>query len=482
MGLSIEVELLLGRFEASDGHDGTPPEWPPAPARVFAALVAGCEAEHSGALRWLEQQGPPTIYASEAVTARPHGRWLVTNPAAVSAAKSGSAQHPGRTNVVRARQRCWPADPRVVYTWPAAQPTATVLAELEDAARRVGYLGRPTSPALVRVTVEPPRPRPVQHRLDPAEPDSFDQQRLRTIYPSFFDSLCAAFAANTRVDPPVYDDYAPAREIGVADPEKRPSPWAHFLVFQLDADAYIPGERAVQLAAAFRAALLARIGEDIPPVVAGHDVPPPHCAFLALPHVGHPHADGHVLGIALAVPAADAGTIAAIRDGLSHPNDSALGITLRNVPGFAGTKLRFRRATRSSRVAWALRPERWCRPSRVWRTVLPAVLDRAPSRRVSVEDAVVLTIQQAGFPVPRNVAVSRAPWLAGDLALRPSQTKRTPNERTRPFRHLLIEFDQPVRGPLLLGAKRHFGLGLCAPTRLLDAADGDRSETEHGQD
>ena len=49
-------------------HQGTP-EWPPAPARVFQALVAGVAQGHvlaeepAAALQWLERLGPPLIAA-----------------------------------------------------------------------------------------------------------------------------------------------------------------------------------------------------------------------------------------------------------------------------------------------------------------------------------------------------------------------------------------------------------------------------------
>lgn len=33
----------------------------------------------------------------------------------------------------------------------------------------------------------------------------------------------------------------------------------------------------------------------------------------------------------------------------------------------------------------------------------------------------------------------------------------------RLYTHATIEFDQPIAGPLLIGAERYFGLGLCRP-------------------
>ena len=70
--ISLEVELLTGRYVATCFNDRSAPEWPPHPARLFSALVATAH-EHEEltnaartALQWLEQQGSPEIEASEA--------------------------------------------------------------------------------------------------------------------------------------------------------------------------------------------------------------------------------------------------------------------------------------------------------------------------------------------------------------------------------------------------------------------------------
>jgi CRISPR-associated protein Csb2 len=41
--------------------------------------------------------------------------------------------------------------------------------------------------------------------------------------------------------------------------------------------------------------------------------------------------------------------------------------------------------------------------------------------------------------------------------------RRKPEEQPRVAKHVTLEFDQEVRGPVLLGAGRFFGLGLCKP-------------------
>src|SRR6267378_4469422 len=65
--LTIEVELLGGRYAATEHNDRTRAEWPPHPARFFSALVAALhdkdpfDAQEREALLWLEQQPSPSL-------------------------------------------------------------------------------------------------------------------------------------------------------------------------------------------------------------------------------------------------------------------------------------------------------------------------------------------------------------------------------------------------------------------------------------
>ncbi len=68
---SLRLELLTGRYVASEYNNRDRPEWPPHPARVFSALVAayhesGASPHCRLALEWLEAQAPPKLHFSEA--------------------------------------------------------------------------------------------------------------------------------------------------------------------------------------------------------------------------------------------------------------------------------------------------------------------------------------------------------------------------------------------------------------------------------
>jgi CRISPR-associated protein Csb2 len=124
----------------------------------------------------------------------------------------------------------------------------------------------------------------------------------------------------------------------------------------------------------------------------------------------------------------------------------------------------------------ALDPTRWCRASTRFVTATPIALDKNPGNLRSNQDGTARkaaveaqqNISDACLRVvgvrPSSVEVSLAPLLLGAQHVRdflpwPGRPGRTPRVRV----HADIRFEAPVRGPLLLGAGRYFGLGLCMP-------------------
>jgi CRISPR-associated protein Csb2 len=119
---------------------------------------------------------------------------------------------------------------------------------------------------------------------------------------------------------------------------------------------------------------------------------------------------------------------------------------------------------------------RWSRASRRFITATPIALDKNPgnlrSNTGSTARKAVLeaqaNISNACYRVvgirPISVEVSLVPLLPGAQHVRafppwPGRPGRTPRVRV----HADIQFAEPVSGPLLLGAGRYFGLGLCLP-------------------
>ncbi len=68
---------------------------------------------------------------------------------------------------------------------------------------------------------------------------------------------------------------------------------------------------------------------------------------------------------------------------------------------------------------------------------------------------------RAGYPMPTRVHLSPD----GPAMTLPAARFRL-RRAGRLYAHATIEFDRPVRGPLLVGAERYFGLGLFLPVTL----------------
>ncbi|KKZ10628.1 MAG: hypothetical protein TH68_10095 [Candidatus Synechococcus spongiarum 142] len=102
----------------------------------------------------------------------------------------------------------------------------------------------------------------------------------------------------------------------------------------------------------------------------------------------------------------------------------------------------------------------------------PIVLDRHLKRKddAEIRELVASACENAGLPRPnperirvgKHSAVDGTPP-ARPLAGEPSwlQWKLPPLLKTRWLTHATIDFEQQVEGPVLLGAGRFTGLGLC---------------------
>jgi CRISPR-associated protein Csb2 len=128
MMLVITARFLLGSIRAASVDDSTltgspSPEWPPTPARVFQALVAGGGtgpgSECVGGVLGLELlEGCPTIFANEmdAVAISPRqGRYVVVD----GTHRAGTVMnYPARqAQLVREGARMAPREPVVAYVW-----------------------------------------------------------------------------------------------------------------------------------------------------------------------------------------------------------------------------------------------------------------------------------------------------------------------------------------------------------------------------
>jgi CRISPR-associated protein Csb2 len=435
--------------------------------RLFSALVSVAEEGRDDALlRTLEAAQAPEIHASEALLPPRRAAFVPTNEVQKDAKHATLV---ARTNSEREWARAVPRSPRIWYRWPGLALAADARAQLENLCRRVPYLGRSTSPALVELVEEEPADcgRWVPIGPDRARRGLEQVTTVRAPFPGALDALRAAWRAKYREGGAGYPweigvgiDYGVERP-GLEEPTIAAGPYSALVTLSLEGH-HLDGRHAARVAAAFRQALLSRAERHISTLHGHHDGDVVQCAALPLLFVDHERADGHLLGIGLAIPDLPRDELGVVSRALP-----AAGEVMEVTAGPLGV-LRLRRLTPldASRSSWGLQPERWTQPARSWATAVPVVFDRYLKRGTDIEAEVRRAVANSRLPDPEAVLVSRYPLLRGAPSLAPTDTvRRAGDTAVRPYRHVALKFRERVRGPVVVGSMRHYGLGLFAPLR-----------------
>lgn len=227
----------------------------------------------------------------------------------------------------------------------------------------------------------------------------------------------------------------------------------------------------LRLTGALRGALLKHCVIQPPPEwLAGHapDGHPsrmPHLALMPMPFVGSQHADGGIMGVALALPLGLDGREAAdFLDPFLY-DENNLSIPRRLFDG-EWLECQVEQETRE-RPPLALRPERWTRKSRIWASVTPVVLDRhhdGKDRWQRAAEDVKTACERIGLPRPDEVMLHPVSLVEGVSHAREfPRMNRKSDGGARSHSHAVLIFGQPVTGPVLVGAGRFRGYGLCLP-------------------
>lgn len=461
--LVISVELLHGTFRGDpDGTANTGRlsrgEWPPSPARLFAALVAAdgtrqaCRVTDGAELAWFERLPAPAIHAD----GRPshqllESRYVVRHKG--NAEKGTHQEYVGRLGAVhRAGARVAPRDPRVVYSWRVESPPEDILDALRRRAARVGYLGASDSPVRLRVAT----------RLAAASSDSFTADERGDlvinvpapghlqVLDRMYDEWCARGASVSRLQFPALGQGVPYRSPGSAEPVDRGE-----VVVWLRLGDPVSGRRLSTVTALFKEAVLAqhqRIFGEPPAMLHGHGFSTSGyeiARYLALPDVGYRWSRGRIHGLALWLPPASD------RAARQQARDAALAI--RRLTG-RGVNVSVAPRDGEARPL-AAHPNRWLRRSRGWVTACPAIHER---RRTLDLEEVARWCCHAGLSEPAAFRSARTPLVAGALDLAPVEVNR-PGRPRLPYSHVELLFEQAVAGPVVIGSGRQRGFGLCVP-------------------
>jgi CRISPR-associated protein Csb2 len=580
--LAIAIELLAGKYTATQFNDRSEAEWPPHPARLFSAMVAAWadsdepDPAERAALRWLEEQDAPAIHCGEgyrrgvvthfvpvndplalsrgdswaqpAYASLRDGRLAVAaagrsgdpkaltraqamlakaeKKAAGDAAKAGTATGKETASIAgdvlavlpefRGKQgRTYPTvlpdSETVWFSWPGAAAGPQVMRALDGLLARVGRIGHSSTLVACRCTDREPDQQPAWL---PGGPTAGTAKRVRVPRAGLTDRLELAHETHRGTEPRTL----PA---GMVSYQRRRPDRFHPRTPVLGGDWYILGfadgqfryaAEALAVTRAARAALLRHAGQPPAEFLSGHQgptsgrgrTPPlerPHLAVVPLLNAGHRHSDGTIFGLALVLPAtATAGDREAVESALSAWAYAGFELGFGADGDEGGVRVKIEglgvdRAAGEPEAAWltaglagrrkTVRREYWCRPSRRWLSVTPVALDRFPgnlrSRQPQTRDraeaeaewSVATACVNAGLAGRAEdliVTVRLDAPLAG-LPASPGAGRgagqfpgyRAGDGSSRACVHAEITFREPVAGPVLIGAGRYLGYGLCLP-------------------
>jgi len=488
-------------------------------------------------LEWLEALDAPSLRVSEHFDIRlPVASYVPVNdrlPAPTEKIKELRKKLPGSCGVARSRQprtfpKVRPHDPNVFLIWPNATPTDVQRNALQRLCEKVTRIGHSSS--LVQMWCVPeseePSPnlypansstrgtKPIHLRITTAGCLRELQQRFNgeTIDRFFELSLCissvkgkakkeaeAAFEAEfgtkwkrslsppTRLRPMLTITRPYVRRPLVEPVISQGYFDSNLLILAKQDGPNLGLESTAILTDTLRGALLKSCGENAPEWLTGHrakGIPSerPHIALLPLAFAGFQHADGHLLGLAIAfprdVPDRERGRI--LRPFLYDQSGQPAEIRL--TLGKLGVWT-LRQEERTVPPV-TLRAETWCQtnePTDTWASVTPVVLNRHPKLDpetdraawfAEIADIVAASCEHSGFPRPVEIDIDKTSWHEGAPRARPAGggfplLPVKPGAPARQQIHVWLRFPNPVQGPVIIGAGRYRGYGFCKPVTPL---------------
>jgi CRISPR-associated protein Csb2 len=505
---SLVIEYLTGYAVATDPANRERAEWPPHPARVFMALAAAhFETDPSNetqrnALEWLATLSPPDVTVPDHTLRDVQTVYVPVNDQAGGEALLKRSRQP------RFFPRVHIGSEPLRQTWHTLDvPPADHLGALELICRNVTRIGHSSSLVWVRLERET-RTRPTHipdeqalekglriaqagalQRLEEAfNKSAIDefvalegqvststgktkkllQEKLKNRYPR----------GKPTSQRPVFSISRGYRPIAPPRADMSHSPFdPNFIVLSEadDATQTFGLESTSQVVQALRNLIMSESKvQPVPPWAGGHEpngaklTSQNHMVLIPLAFVGPDYADGHLMGLGIVLPRDlsyrdRAKVLSPILFNEKTNEPKMLELTM----GRAGVWKIVRDTDLSPKRT--LQTLTYTAPSVSWASVTPVLLDRMPKTdhvkepiawREEVAGIIVQSCQHGGLPEPIAVRVEKTPFFCGSLRAMPGQGG-FPQLRKDKFQvHVAIEFDQPVQGPVLLGAGRFRGYGL----------------------
>ena len=505
---ALGIRYLTGSSVATNLAMPRTPEFPPHFGRVFMAMAAtyfetrGNEEERE-ALEWLEAAGAPSINASEG-----NARSFVETYVPVNDKHGGIV---GRIRQARSFPTMRPDQPFVYLVWDSKVPQR-LLDALQRLCSKVTRIGHSSS--LVQMWVVD----------DAAEIDtdwrpsngSFDQQ-MRVAEPGTLAYLERAFNGKateeyfqlaeglesakgkqrTELKKQVAERFPQGMPESVKPVLTRWQGYARAGKKDVQKDVYhgtfdpklivlarkdeqrVMGiEATLQLTSALRDAAIKAVAVNVPEWLSGHQLDgsptlKPHAAFFPLPFVGAKYADGHIMGLAMAIPRK--------LDLASEDRETALRTVIGPLLFRDTGEEKVIRLWRGDVWEWkaerekreyppvTLRAATWIGPAYEWASVTPVVLHHypKPNRSNDVERILLQAFESAGLPSPTQIRVRPVSVFEGAGHARAMPEFTDGGEKMCRYQaHIVVKFPVPVEGPVLLGRGRFRGYGLLRPLEV----------------
>lgn len=494
--LLMTVRLYEGRYHGLDDRRAC--EWPPAPARLFQALLAGAArgaavpAGAQAALDWLQSLRPPVIAAPRGTPGQLCVSYVPNNDLDAELPKSNYNYDAAvaKTRVgKRIRPTLFDAALPILYCWSFDDDDGHAPA-LCAAADDVYQLGRCVDMAWAQAVVichDDAERRILGHGGIVHRPADGGEGSRNLLYPrpGLRESLTARFKGmRTRfrvggpARKPVRTFVQPSRPrlqrvVYGAEPQRfvfelrAPDAQIAYVAWSLSGAAELV-RSARDKAAGHLRATLPELGDPIERYLIGRDAgesdKSSRVRIVPVPSVGHPDVAMSIRRLAVRVP----------QTCPLGPDNVAWAFSQVTWTDEDGVIVRELHRVDEDRMA-----ARFERRGRHWRSVTPLALPMARRRRSDPDRlavhanggaersaekaravaAVRHTLRHAGVGVPAaKVSVQREPFhRRGDRAERFAPGTRFPKDT---LWHAAITFTDPVSGPLLLGDGRFLGLGL----------------------
>jgi CRISPR-associated protein Csb2 len=497
--VSIAFTFLNGvYFAASRTGKRWEPEWPPHFDRAFMALTAALyrrtrapdDPEYTAerkALLTMERLPEPMIYAPPAGRLEYPNGFVPINHVKERRGSQVLTLLPSRRGK---NKRYYPGfairadgagvDPAAHFIWEGADAEAVLqhAGALGRLLRRVAYLGTSRSLVAAELCTDPPAPTHVP--LRPVDQPLPSDCLIRVAGEGRLRTLNSHFEVRKQLEvPPVgierrYRLVEPSRPPATNQPPPE-SAFGDMIVYRLVGRDWLPITHALLVARRFRELVLAHAGEaGRSPVVCGRGDEekqcPPHVGWIPLANVGYDYSNGRILGVAVTLPRLFAfGT--AGRDEVLRALAGLDGAAPEGVPRLLLGRLGCPevRLVEGDSDRESLRPQRYAGwassgTSRYWASVTPFVSECLGSRDYHGGRRLVRrACRRVGLPDPVDCALTRISPIRG---VPPADHFLTQCETTDPAcrcRHVVLDFGRPVRGPVLIGRYRYFGMGLCLP-------------------